>query len=59
MISMLYNFNAELFLFIYFLFQFVANCLVWDIAAGDSHSLFLTDSGGFHPDVYYSGKHPR
>ncbi|XP_052825972.1 alsin isoform X1 [Octopus bimaculoides] len=38
--------------------KFVANCLVWDIAAGDNHSLFLTDSGGFHPDVYYSGKQP-
>ncbi|GAB1600522.1 alsin-like isoform X1 [Argonauta hians] len=38
--------------------KFVSNCLVWDIAAGDSHSLFLTDSGGFHPVVYYSGKHP-
>ncbi|CAE1150413.1 ALS2 [Acanthosepion pharaonis] len=38
--------------------KFVANCLVWDIAAGENHSLFLTDSGGFHPDVYYSGKHP-
>ncbi|XP_048389988.1 alsin isoform X5 [Stegostoma tigrinum] len=29
---------------------------VWDIAAGQGHSLFLTDGESFQPNVYYSGQ---
>ncbi|KAL5005987.1 hypothetical protein ScPMuIL_017145 [Solemya velum] len=31
---------------------------VWDVEAGDTHSLFLIDGAGFRPDVFYSGLHP-
>ncbi|XP_067686605.1 alsin-like isoform X2 [Haliotis asinina] len=38
--------------------KFMRGYYVWDIAAGDSHSLFLTDSSGMKPDVFYCGKQP-
>ncbi|XP_071103612.1 alsin-like isoform X2 [Haliotis cracherodii] len=38
--------------------KFMRGYYVWDIAAGDAHSLFLTDSSGMKPDVFYCGKQP-
>ena len=33
-------------------------CCVWDLAAGTNHSVFLADSSGMKPDIFYCGKQP-
>ncbi|XP_060683523.1 alsin isoform X1 [Hemiscyllium ocellatum] len=38
------------------LVKFPEGVRVWDIAAGQEHSLFLTDGESFQPNVYYSGQ---
>ncbi|XP_050388946.2 alsin isoform X1 [Patella vulgata] len=38
--------------------KFMKGCYVWDVAAGDSYSVFLADSSGMKPAVFYCGKHP-
>ena len=39
-------------------FQFMKGCCVWDLAAGTNHSVFLADSSGMKPDIFYCGKQP-
>ncbi|XP_033628839.1 alsin-like isoform X1 [Asterias rubens] len=34
------------------------NALVWDAAAGSTHTLLLADGNSFQPDIYYLGKQP-
>ncbi|XP_005106198.1 alsin isoform X2 [Aplysia californica] len=38
--------------------KFMKGCMVWDIAAGTNHSLFLGDSTMMKPDVFFCGKQP-
>ena len=40
------------------LLQMMEGCYIWDIAGGDSFSIFLVDRAGFQPEVHYVGKHP-
>ncbi|GFO44565.1 alsin [Plakobranchus ocellatus] len=34
------------------------SCTAWDVAAGENHSIFLGDSAGKTPEVFYCGKQP-
>ena len=43
----------------FLVFQMPNNVLVWDAAAGSTHSLLVADGNSFQPDVYYLGKQPR
>ncbi|XP_041374852.1 alsin-like isoform X2 [Gigantopelta aegis] len=38
--------------------KFMKGCHIWDVAAGNTQSLFLADSGSMKPHIFFCGKQP-
>ncbi len=42
-----------------FVFQTMTGTPLWDVAAGQFHSVVVSDGVGFTPDIYYTGREPE